>query len=212
MSDKSSDPDDHLGARRVRVGWMSVEQSLNHLFARPPPEVIGAREADYRSRFAKLVREHQTFVWRSARRLGVPMSEVDDAVQEVFLLAAKQLDAIQEPRGYLFKTCLYVAAHMRRSNHRRRVNDQKLAVGEPIEHATPERNAADSEAREQLQAILESMPDEVRSSFVLFELEGFKLVEIAEITGAPMGTVASRLRRAREIFLAGVESFGRGER
>jgi RNA polymerase sigma-70 factor (ECF subfamily) len=170
------------------------------------------RDAEHKAQFAQLVREHQTFVWRSARRLGVPLADVDDAVQEVFLLASRQLDVIEDPRGYLFQTCAYVAGHVRRSARRRRETDDKLEHAEADGSATPERNAENAEAREQLQTILEAMPDDIRSSFVLFELEGFKISEIAEITKAPIGTVGSRLRRGREIFLSCVEAFGRGER
>jgi RNA polymerase sigma-70 factor (ECF subfamily) len=186
---------------------MSVhQQSLNSAFARPPLEVSkgvtamapqSMSDADHKARFAQLVRDHQAFVWRSARRLGLPEADVDDAVQEVFLLAARQLDVIEDPRGYLFQTCLYVVGHVRRSARRRRETDDKLRQPETDPRATPEQDAENAEAREQLQTILDSMPDDIRSCFVLFQLEGFKMSEIAVITGAPSGTVASRLRRGR---------------
>ncbi len=168
---------------------------------------------EHKARFALLVREHHPFVWRSARRLGVSLADVDDVVQEVFLLVARKLDVIENERGYLFQTCAYVAGHVRRVAQRRReVRDDDRVNAMVDERATPERNAENAEAREQLEIILESMPDDIRSAFVLFELEGFKITEIAEITSAPMGTVGSRIRRGREIFLTGVEAFGRGER
>jgi RNA polymerase sigma-70 factor (ECF subfamily) len=193
-----------------------------NVLARPAPG-LAARTAtisahsmpadEHKARFARLVREHHPFVWRSARRLGVPSSDVDDVVQEVFLLAARKLDVIENERGYLFQTCAYVAGHVRRVARRRReVTDDESVNAVVDERATPERNAENAEAREQLETILEAMPDDVRSSFVLFELEGFKITEIAEITSAPIGTVGSRIRRGREIFLSSVEAFGRGER
>jgi RNA polymerase sigma-70 factor (ECF subfamily) len=205
---------------------MSIQESFASVLARPPPEVmervtgrtatIGAQsmpDDEHKARFARLVREHHTFVWRSARRLGVPPSDIDDVVQDVFLLAARKLDVMVTERGYLFQTCAYVAGHIRRSARRRReVTDDDHVSSMADERATPERNAENAEAREQLQTILEAMPDDVRSSFVLFELEGFKMTEIAEITNAPIGTVGSRIRRGREIFLSSVEAFGRGGR
>jgi RNA polymerase sigma-70 factor (ECF subfamily) len=205
---------------------MSIQESFASVLARRPPEVservtvraatIGAQsmpDDEHKARFAQLVREHHTFVWRSVRRLGVPASDVDDIVQEVFLVAARKLDVIENQRGYLFQTCAYVAGHVRRSTRRRReVMDDDRVNSEVDDRATPERSAENAEAREQLQTILEAMPDDVRSSFVLFELEGFKMSEIAEITSAPMGTVGSRIRRGREIFLSSVRAFGRGER
>jgi RNA polymerase sigma-70 factor (ECF subfamily) len=52
---------------------------------------------------------------------------------------------------------------------------------------------------------LESWPEELRTAFVLFELEGLSVPEIAELTETKSGTVASRLRRGRELFLAAVK-------
>jgi RNA polymerase sigma-70 factor, ECF subfamily len=158
-----------------------------------------------RAQIEKLVREHHAFVWRSARRLGVRDADLDDVVQEVFLAASKNVDAIESgrERGYLFRTCIYAAAHARRSLQRRRevVDDQRV-IEEIDLRPTPEQSAATSEARARLQTILDAMPEDFRAVFVLFELERMTMVDIAEVLSVPPGTVASRLRRARELFMA----------
>lgn len=59
--------------------------------------------------------------------------------------------------------------------------------------------------RRALDQLVEVWPDEIRTAFVLFELEGLSVPEIAELTDTKQGTVASRLRRARELFQAGVK-------
>jgi RNA polymerase sigma-70 factor, ECF subfamily len=163
-----------------------------------------SRSADERSKahIERLINEHYEFVWRSARRLGVRSADLDDVVQEVFVVAATRLDEITHELGFLFRACLHAASHSRRSVQRRReVIDEERLEHEIDRRANPEQNAETAEARAQLQAILEDMPEELRVVFVLFELEQFTMSEIAQTLGIPAGTVASRLRRAREMFL-----------
>jgi RNA polymerase sigma-70 factor (ECF subfamily) len=60
-------------------------------------------------------------------------------------------------------------------------------------------------ARQLMDRVLSKMDTTLVSVFVLFELEGMSSPEIAELVGIPLGTVASRLRRARQVFKAEVE-------
>ena len=176
-------------ALTVRTAAMAIASS---------PDVLG------QARVERLVREHHAFVWRSARRLGVREGDLDDVVQEVFLAAAKNIDSIQHgrERGYLFRSCIYLASHARRSVQRRReVVDEERLSEELDVRPSPEQAAATSQARARLQALLEEMPADFRAVFVLFELESMTMAEIAEVLHVPPGTVASRLRRAREIFV-----------
>jgi RNA polymerase sigma-70 factor (ECF subfamily) len=73
----------------------------------------------------------------------------------------------------------------------------------------PDELADRKRAVEALDAVLAELPVELRVIFILFELEGITMREIAEITEIPPGTVASRLRRAREQFRALVAELGR---
>jgi RNA polymerase sigma-70 factor (ECF subfamily) len=154
-------------------------------------------------RFRRLVEAHYELVWRTSRRLGVPSADLDDAVQEAFLSAARNLDAIEDERGYLIRACVFVATNVRRTLRRRReiVDGDRIDV-QADSAARPDQTAEASEARERLQRILDLMPEELSSIFVLFELERFTMSEIADLTGLPPGTVASRLRRARKQFVS----------
>jgi RNA polymerase sigma-70 factor (ECF subfamily) len=184
------------------------------LVLREPPRaaIAVASEQERRAQLERLVREHHTFVWRTAQRLGVPPADVADAVQEVFLLAGRKLDEIRDERGFLFQTCMYVAGHVRRRAQRcREVVDDDRVHAEVDDRATPEQSVVAAEARATLQTILDEMTDELRVVFVLFELERVTMIEISKMLGIPAGTVASRLRRAREFFLSRVEHDGRGE-
>lgn len=177
----------------------------------PRTTPVVASEAERRAKLERLVREHHTFVWRNLQRLGVPSADIADAVQEVFLLAGRKLDEIRDDRGFLFQTSVYVAGHVRRSAQRRReVADDARVHAEIDGRATPEQSAEEAEARETLQTILDAMTEELRGVFVLFELERLTMIEIARMLGIPAGTVASRLRRAREFFLERVERGNRG--
>ncbi len=143
--------------------------------------------------------EHFEFPWRSPRRLGVPEADVDDAVQQVFLVAARREIQPGAERSFLFATALRVASHARRTLRRRRESgdeppDQTDATPSPEDLVDQRR------ARALLDEVLESLPLDVRAVFVLFELEELTVVEIAAMLGIPSGTASSRLRRGREMF------------
>lgn len=126
---------------------------------------------------------------------------MDDAVQKVFLVTSQRLATFppERDRSFLFATCMRVAANERRGHCRRR-----SAGPEPLEglvscEPSPEQKASD---RDMLDALLEPLPIELRSVLVLFELEGMTSDEIATMLELPVGTVASRLRRGRELATA----------
>jgi RNA polymerase sigma-70 factor (ECF subfamily) len=153
-------------------------------------------------RLRAVVDAEYDFVWRSVRRLGVAERDIDDAVQEVLLTFSRKLDLVRKgsERSFLFQIALRVAADRRRSERRRRevvtdVVDDSADDAPSIEALMDLRRA-----RERLDAILDCMSLDLRSVFTLFEIEQMTLTEIAELLGVPRGTVASRLRRAREEF------------
>jgi RNA polymerase sigma-70 factor, ECF subfamily len=161
-------------------------------------------------RLEAMVAESSAFVWRSLVRLGVPRADAEDAVQQVFLVAARRLGDIEVGRetAFLFSTALRIAARARRTQQRRR----EVLEGEPAEQLDPapdpEELVDHARARAQLEAILDTMPLELRAVFVLFEIEQLTTPEIAVMLELPVGTAASRLRRAREHFQAAVKRIG----
>jgi RNA polymerase sigma-70 factor (ECF subfamily) len=132
--------------------------------------------------------------------MGVPAHTVDDATQQVFLIAAERLDDIREhsERSFAFGTALRVAQSFRRRSQREPLGAEGDRNASPL--PGPEELSDQRRARETLNRLLEEMPLELRSVFILFELEGLTSPEIAELVSVPLGTVASRLRRARERF------------
>lgn len=153
------------------------------------------------ARLRALVDGQYDFIWRSLRRLGVPDIDADDCAQQVFLVVSRKLDDIVVgcERPFLFSTALRVASDARRSRSRRREVFEE--VDEPRDSAPdPEQIAEQKRARALLDEVLDSLPMDLRAVFVLFELEELSSAEIAEVLALPIGTVASRLRRAREEF------------
>lgn len=159
--------------------------------------------AEAEARLRRLVESELDFIWRTLRGLGVPAEAADDAAQQVFWIAARKLDAIAvgSERSFLFATAKGVAANARRSLSRNREHFDADAIAATVDQAPdPEEVASTREAQRILEQLLEAMPEDLRTVFVLFELEGQTAAAIAELLAVPPGTVASRLRRARELF------------
>jgi RNA polymerase sigma-70 factor, ECF subfamily len=162
--------------------------------------------ADRAGRLRALVEVHFDFIWRSLRRFGMPPADADDGAQRVFFIASQKLEQIEpgKERAFLFGTAYRVAREIRRSASRR--PEAPLGEGDDVPDSAPgpEEFADRRRARALLDRVLDEMPIESRTVFVLFELEELTAPEIALLLEVPLGTVASRLRRARELFQAGV--------
>ena len=176
--------------------------------ARPlaEPHAESALPAEQQARLARLVTEQFAFVWRLLRRIGVPASDADDAAQQVFIAVSQRIADIREDaeRAFLFSTALNVGARARRSRGRKR-EEFGVELEQHVDPTPAQDELLDRQrARELLDTLLDEMPVELRVVFVLYEIEQLTSVEIAELVEVPVGTVASRLRRAREDFAARV--------
>jgi RNA polymerase sigma-70 factor (ECF subfamily) len=165
-------------------------------------------------RLRVLVDEHYDFVWRTVRYLGLSEADAEDAAQRVMCVLARRLAGVTvgAERHFLFSTAMHVGATMKRSARRRpetpEENFEALAGTAPSsEELLDQRRAHDV-----LQRVLQAIPDELRLVFVLYEIEELTTPEIAAMTGLPVGTVASRLRRSRESFQATVRRMQAAQR
>jgi RNA polymerase sigma-70 factor, ECF subfamily len=155
---------------------------------------------DRHARIRWLVEEHLELVTRTLRSAGVPTADLDDEVQRTFIIAVRRLDDVQPgaERAFLCQVALNLAWHSRRSFARRREipTDQ---VPEPVEtRATPEELIDRMQMRQHLDGIVDRMDESLRAVFKLFVIDEMNLAEISQFLRIPRGTVASRLRRARE--------------
>lgn len=149
-----------------------------------------------------LVVSHFDSIWRLLRRLGVPESAVDDAAQQVFVIATNKLSKIQpgSEQSFLFGVALRIASDERRKARRRHDVTELEESAFRHEGPTPDELIDQRKARALMDDVLEAMPLELRTVFVLYEMEEMTMAEIAKVLGIPSGSVASRLRRAREHF------------
>jgi RNA polymerase sigma-70 factor (ECF subfamily) len=154
--------------------------------------------------FRELYDEHFRFVWRSLRRLGVPESDVADAVQDVFMVVYRRLSEFEgrsKVTTWLFGICFRVASERRKhAAVQRRTLEGEPSPNTPDEHADVAAEAERRQGLAMLEALLDELPLEQRAVFTLFELEGMTGEDIAETLEVPLGTVYSRLRLAREAF------------
>jgi RNA polymerase sigma-70 factor (ECF subfamily) len=163
-----------------------------------PAERIPATVVD-RVRLEKLFSAHHATVWRALRRRGLSSEAAEDATQETFLLAAERLDDIrpESERSFLIATALRVAHTLGRKTVRWELDDDM------DQRLSGHRDASDTRADAQLcNLVLSKVDPDLVEVFVLYELEGLTSPEIAALLQIPLGSVASRLRRAREQFRA----------
>jgi RNA polymerase sigma-70 factor (ECF subfamily) len=181
-----------------------VVTSLRHAaLTLPATPVSTADSTAANARIATIVEEHYDVVWRSLRRFGVADAEADDAAQQVFCVLARRISDVPEEKvkTFLFGVVLRIAQASRRQRARRaEVSDDDAIAAVPTTAPGADEQLDDARARAVLDALLDQLPIELRTVFVLYEIEEMTMAEIAAILELPPGTVASRLRRARGTF------------
>jgi RNA polymerase sigma-70 factor (ECF subfamily) len=157
-----------------------------------------------------LYRAHASFVAGFLVRLGAPTSELEDLVQEVFVVAHRKggyVTGPAQPRSWLGAIALRVALASRRARtlrNRRESLDADSVELAPIPAGATSDPGVNLEARRALarvQRALETLPDEYRAAFLLFEIEGESCESIAAVWNVPVGTIYSRLHHARRRFM-----------
>ena len=161
-----------------------------------PAKRLAPAEVD-RVRLERIFNAHHAAVWRALRRRGLTPEAAEDATQETFLLAAERLSDIQpdRERAFLIGTAIRVAHTLGRKTVRWELDD------EMDERLSEVRDTGETRADAQLcDLVLSKVDPELVEVFVLYEIEGLTAPEIADLLEIPQGSVASRLRRAREQF------------
>jgi len=170
--------------------------------------------------FNRLVERHQGAVYAVAYRLLGERTAAEDAAQETFIAAFRAIGGFRS--GSVRAWLLRIAANQAKDQLRAR--RRRPSVSLEGESETVERTPADAAAhdpvdaavqrarQEALQQALLALPFDQRVVVVLVDVQGYDYVEAAQALGEPLGTVKSRLfrarRRLREILLAQAELFG----
>lgn len=162
-------------------------------------------QAEVSATLAQLFTSHHELIWRTLRRLGASPEAAADCTQQAFVIAAERFFQVRPgcERAFLFSTAVGLAHTSRRREWRCQLEGDMEVHGHS--GRGDDQAARDHYARQLMDRVLGKMDATLVTVFVLFELEGLSSPEIAELVGVPLGTVASRLRRARQVFKADVE-------
>jgi RNA polymerase sigma-70 factor (ECF subfamily) len=169
-------------------------------------ERSSAVEEARQTRLRQLIADHFNPVWKFLRRIGIPAQLAEDVSQEVFLVAARRIDDIKaeqmSERSFLLGTAYRVSRELGRKAQRESLRD---VDAELTAMPNPEEQLDEKRACEVIYRLLSELDEDVRAIFVMYEMDGMTMNEIAKLLGLPIGTVGSRLRRARDDFKARFE-------
>jgi RNA polymerase sigma-70 factor (ECF subfamily) len=166
--------------------------------------------------FAALYDEWFGEVARWLRALGAPDADNEDLAQEVFLVVRRRLHDFdgRNVAGWLYRIASrQVAAHRRRRWFRSVVGRRPTVELDELPDAAAGPAVALEKKDEQrlLWRLVEQLGEKRRTTFVLFEIEGYSGEEIAALQGIPVATVWTRLHHARKEFFALVDEHRRSE-
>lgn len=191
---------------------MAAPRGSDRDFAHHPTPTRASVGADARIRAA--VARHLVVVRRVLRRAGLSGPDAEDVSQETFLLLAERADAVpsRAERSFLISTARRVAADRKRSRWCRSVSTG-LALDERADTALGADERLELRRGAQLlQRVLSELDEGLRDVYVLTELEQLSRSEVARALSIPMGTVATRLRGARNACAAAVRRLTHGTR
>jgi len=180
------------------MGDRAVDQEL----------VARAKRGDKRA-FDLLVLKYQHKVTNLVSRYVRDPNEALDVTQEAFIKAYRALDNFRGDSAFytwLYRIAINTAKNLLVAQNRRPPDTdldsevaEQLDVGVRLkEHATPESHAFEREIALAVQEALDELPEDLRTAITLRELEGLSYEEIANAMSCPIGTVRSRIFRARE--------------
>ncbi len=172
--------------------------------------------------FERAALPHLPDLYAVAMRLSRSPADAEDLVQETYLRAYSSWDSFQPGsncRAWLIRilTNSFINHYRRRRSHRsfaRRSEPehvQALLDGEATRAKTPEQNLLEGAFSDEVSAALGELTDDYRLVIVLADLEGMKYKDIADVLGCPIGTVMSRLFRARRVLEAKLRPYAEAD-
>jgi RNA polymerase sigma-70 factor (ECF subfamily) len=169
-----------------------------------PDEAVVARVLAGEPRlYELLMRRHNRRLFRAARAILRDDGEAEDVVQDAWVRAFGHLGTF-EGRS-LFSTwvtriCVHEALSRAKKSARLETLDPEERQEGMMSTGTPEQGASDGELRRALEEAIDTLPDPLRTAFVLRTVEGMSIAETAEVLGIPEDTVKTRAFRARALL------------
>ncbi len=164
--------------------------------------VIDAMEKDEERALAALYRSHVEFVHRVVRQLGVEDADVEDVIQDVFVVAVRRFREFRgeaEVRTWLYAIAAHQVRNYRRSTRRRL---RRLLAWRHHEDVESRVAAPPNGAHSDVSKLLARLDEASRALVILVDLHGMSVVEVAEALGLNPNTAYARLRRARNKLTA----------
>lgn len=176
-------------------------------------------EQDVKRRFAEMVAPHKETLLAGAMRFTSNRADAEDLLQETFMrayIAFKRSQDIDNPRAWLFK--IMRNAYINRY-HKSRREPAGVSYEEGLDHkidAMVARTVDDPEKiffsrflDSEVEEALNSLPEQFKEAVILCDVSGLSYEEISEILGIPLGTVRSRISRAREMLFSKLYEYAR---
>jgi len=190
-----------LPSRQKGIPGM-IERSIDQ-------DLVARVQAGEKAAFDLLVRKYQHKIAKLISRYIYDHAEVEDVTQETFVKAYRAISGFRGESAFytwLYRIAINTAKNYLVSQGRRLpnsdINSDEAEANEESgnlrEIATPEHSALTNEIAETVMLALRALPEDLRTAITLREIEGLSYDEIAAVMDCPIGTVRSRIFRARE--------------
>jgi RNA polymerase sigma-70 factor (ECF subfamily) len=201
----------------LSTSWSSIERKTPQTSVSPDKMtnydlILRCQEGFHpdRTAFAELLRRYQSHVDKILYHLAPDWQDRADLAQEVWIRVYRNIKRLNEPvkfRGWLSRIATNLFYDELRKRKRvnnplsldapRRMDDGEIDWDIVSEYPSPDDNLATREFYDRLRVAIADLPEAFRTTIVLREIEGMAYEEIAELTGVSLGTVKSRIARAR---------------
>jgi len=172
----------------------------------PAPSIATPASRGVSASFEEVYREYADTTARWVQQLGGSSVDVDDVVQEVFLVVSRQLGRFRGDSR--FSTWLFEVTRKITANHRRRhrwrfwhTHTSHGMDNRPSDGPMPDAELERRQTAERLYQVLDKLPEKYRTVLVLYELEGMSTQDIADLRQLNLSTVRVQLGRARDCFM-----------
>ena len=181
-------------------------------------ELVARVQRGEKRAFDLLVLKYQRKIMRLLSRMIRDPSEIEDLTQEAFIKAYRALPQFRGDSAFytwLYRIAINTARNWQAAHNRRPVSSSlvETADGETFDEidnltdiSTPESMLASRQIAETVNAAMQSLPEDLRTAILLREIEGMSYEDIAQSMGCPIGTVRSRIFRAREAIASQLKS------
>lgn len=186
-------------------------------------ELVARVQRGEKRAFDLLVLKYQRKIMRLLSRMIRDPSEIEDVTQEAFIKAYRALPQFRGDSAFytwLYRIAINTARNWQAASGRRPVTSSLVenADGETFDEidnltdiSTPESMLASRQIAETVNAAMQSLPEDLRTAILLREIEGMSYEDIAQSMGCPIGTVRSRIFRAREAIASQLKSVMGGD-